>query len=68
MNTTEIVNLLTGFEKRLGTIADQAQETREQAQHTLERINLLLQEIENVRRKVMATIETGEHKTIPKPN
>jgi hypothetical protein len=53
MDTNEILQLLTSFSKRLATIADQAHETREQAQHTLDRVYLLCDHIEQLRRRIM---------------
>lgn len=61
MTTREIVALLSNFEKRLATIADQATETRAQAQHTLERINRLVQEVEQLKFRIISTADTGEH-------
>lgn len=61
MTTKEILALLANFEKRLSTIADQATETREQAQHTLDRINKLRQEVEQVKARIVSTADTGEH-------
>ncbi|HEY7312287.1 MAG TPA: hypothetical protein VH643_23185 [Gemmataceae bacterium] len=52
MDTHEILQLLMSFNKRLATIADQAHETREQAQHTLDRIYLLSDHIEQLRRRI----------------
>ena len=52
METHEILQLLMSFNKRLATIADQAHETREQAQHTLDRIYLLSDHIEQLRHRI----------------
>jgi hypothetical protein len=53
MDTHEILQLLTSFSKRLATLADQAHETREQAQHTLDRVYLLCEHIEELRRRIV---------------
>jgi hypothetical protein len=53
MKSDEIVQMLTSFSKRLATLADQAHETREQAQHTLDRIYLLREDVEQMRRRIM---------------
>jgi hypothetical protein len=58
MSPEEMVTLLLSFERRLGTIADQAHETREQAQHTLDRINRLRRDLELLKQSLTASIET----------
>jgi hypothetical protein len=50
METHDILYKLTCFSKRLATLADQTQEIREQAQHTLDRLYLLREDIEQFRR------------------
>jgi|SwirhisoilCB2_FD_contig_31_10482704_length_250_multi_3_in_0_out_0_1 hypothetical protein len=53
MDTNEVLQLLTTFSKRLATLADQALETRQQAQHTHDRILLLCEHIEELRRRIV---------------
>ncbi len=65
MTTDEVVTLLSNLEKRLTTIADQAEETRSQAQHTLERIDKLRTEVESLRRKALASMDTMEQPALP---
>jgi hypothetical protein len=64
MVNEEIVTLLSGFSKRLATLADMAHETREQAQHLLERINLLRREVEILRNHLVADSDTAEHRAV----
>jgi hypothetical protein len=61
MTVNDVLNLLASFEKRLATICDQARETREQAQHTLDRVNKLFQDVENLKTKILATADTQDH-------
>jgi regulator of replication initiation timing len=61
MSSEDVLNLLANFERRLATIADQAAETREQAQHTLERINRLRQDLAQFKDRLLATADTGTH-------
>ncbi|HTU21606.1 MAG TPA: hypothetical protein VMG10_26455 [Gemmataceae bacterium] len=65
METNEILHKLTSFNKRLATLADQVHEMREQAQHTLDRIYLLREDIEEVRRRLAA--DMGEESRTPLP-
>ncbi len=58
MNTDEFLRMLTSISKRLATLGDQAHETREQAQHTLDRIYLLREDVEQLRRRLLAEGET----------
>jgi uncharacterized protein YoxC len=58
MTPEEMVHLLTSFERRLATIADQAQETREQAQHTLDRVNRLRRDLELVKERLTSSVDT----------
>jgi regulator of replication initiation timing len=58
MTPDEMVNLLMSFERRLATLADQAHETREQAQHTLDRINRLRRDLELVKDRLTSSIDT----------
>jgi hypothetical protein len=67
MSSEELLNLLTNFEKRLATIADQAAETREQAQHTLERIDRLRHDLAQVRQHILSTVETQTHQALRLP-
>jgi hypothetical protein len=50
METHEVLHKLASFSKRLATLADQTHEIREQAQHTLDRLYLLREDIEQFRR------------------
>lgn len=65
MEINEILHKLASFSKRLATLADQAHETREQAQHTLDRIYLLREDVEQVRRRLAA--DMGEEARTPLP-
>jgi hypothetical protein len=58
MTLEEMVTLLLSFERRLATIADQAHETREQAQHTLDRINRLRRDLDLLKQNLTATLDT----------
>jgi hypothetical protein len=57
MESNEIVQRLRSFNKRLGTLADQVHELREQAQHTLDRMYLLREDIEQLERLLRANAE-----------
>jgi hypothetical protein len=61
MTTADFISLLASLEKRLSTIADQAAETREQAQHTLDRLDRLRHDLERVKAGLIATADTGTH-------
>ncbi len=67
MTQEEIIRLLASFEKRLATIADQARETREQAQHTLDRINRLRQDLEQVKSQLVSLADTSDQIPTPPP-
>jgi hypothetical protein len=58
MTPEEIVTLLMSFERRLATVADQAHETREQAQHTFDRINRLRRDLELLRQSLTSSVDT----------
>jgi hypothetical protein len=58
MTPDEMVTLLLSFERRLATIADQAHETREQAQHTFDRINRLRRDLELLKMNLTASLDT----------
>jgi hypothetical protein len=58
MTPNEILNLLLSFEKRLERIAEQAHETCEQAQHTLDRINRLRRDVDLLKDSLVAAMET----------
>jgi hypothetical protein len=60
MKAEELHRLLTRLGRRLETIADQARETREQAQHTLDRVERLAAEVEHIRQAITATAETSD--------
>jgi hypothetical protein len=53
MKTNEILHMLGCVSKRLATLADQAHETREQAQHTLDRIYLLREDVERLQERIL---------------
>lgn len=65
MEANEVLHKLTSFNKRLATLADQVHELREQAQHTLDRIYLLREDIDQVRRRFAA--DMGEDSRTPLP-
>ena len=67
MSGNDFLHLLASFEKRLATIADQVAETREQAQHTLERINRLRQDLTQLKDRFLATADTGAHPVMRTP-
>jgi hypothetical protein len=56
----DVLAALVSFERRLDSIADQARETREQAQHTLDRLNRLRRDLERFREDVLAASDTME--------
>ena len=60
MKTDELLRLLAGLERKLASVSDQARETREQAQHTLDRLDLVRQELERLRLMLIAKADTGE--------
>jgi hypothetical protein len=64
MSDPDFLNLLASLEKRLSTIADQAAETREQAQHTLDRLNRLRHDLDRVKAQLIATTDTGTHQAL----
>jgi predicted nucleic acid-binding Zn-ribbon protein len=61
MTPNDVLNLLNSFQKRLATIEDQARESRDQAQHVLDRVGKLRHDLEELTKRVLATIDTGEH-------
>ena len=68
MNPNELLDALARFEKRLATIADQAREVRDQAQHTLDRLNRLRRDFEQLRSRYVSTSETGEFGALKPPD
>jgi Mg2+ and Co2+ transporter CorA len=58
MTTDEVLELLGKLERRLTTVADQAEETCRQAQHTQERIERLRDDITRLRDSLLATADT----------
>jgi hypothetical protein len=60
MKADEVLKLLTRLDRRLATITDQARETREQAQHTLDRLERLHQDLDRIRHTVVASVETSD--------
>ncbi len=66
MTTDEMLKLLARLDRRLGTIADQARETREQAQHTMERLDRLRHDLDRIRRDVTACADTSDSLPIVK--
>jgi hypothetical protein len=67
MNPEEMLQRLTRFGRRLTTIADQIHETREQAQHALDRVYLLCDDVEQLRRELAAAIEAERYLSRPRP-
>ena len=65
MESNEILHKLTSFNKRLATLADQVHEMREQAQHTLDRLYLLREDIEDVRRRLAADMDEATRTPLP---
>jgi hypothetical protein len=61
MTPAEVLSHLTGFDKRLATLVDQATETVAQAQHTLDRINRLREDLNQLRAFFLASTETGDY-------
>jgi hypothetical protein len=66
MNPEDMLQRLTRFGRRLTTIADQIHETREQAQHALDRVYLLCDDIEQLRRELTASIEAERYLARPR--
>jgi hypothetical protein len=62
MTVDEVLALLAMFEKRLDTIADQAQETCEQAHYTLQRIDRLRGDLERVKLDFISAADTAIHR------
>ena len=60
MKVDEVLKLLTKLDRRLATITDQARETREQAQYTLDRLDRLRQDLDRIRHTVVASVETSD--------
>jgi hypothetical protein len=58
MTPEDIVNMLMSLERRLATISDEAHETREQAQHTLDRINRLRLDVGLLKQNLTASLDT----------
>jgi hypothetical protein len=67
MDPEEMLERLTRFGRRLTTIADQIHETREQAQHALDRVYLLCDDVEQLRRELTAAIEAERYLASPRP-
>lgn len=61
MTTNQLAKLLKQMDRRLAAIEGQAKETREQAQHTLDRIGLLRRNFDQILREVLATTDTSDH-------
>ncbi|HVS37220.1 MAG TPA: hypothetical protein VMS17_16780 [Gemmataceae bacterium] len=60
MKTEEMLKLLARLERRLTTISDQMQETREQAQHAIDRLERLRQDLERIRKDITASADTSD--------
>jgi hypothetical protein len=58
MDRAQILTLLTGFDKRLASIADQAAETLAHAQRTLGRLNRLHNNLDQLRARFLASVNT----------
>jgi hypothetical protein len=67
MTDEEVLALLESFEKRLATVADQAQETCEQAQHTLQRVNRLRDDIGRLKLDFLSAADTAVHRPLSRP-
>jgi len=67
MDSEEMLQRLTRFGRRLTTIADQIHETREQAQHALDRVYLLLDDVEQLRRELAAAVEAERYLPSARP-
>jgi regulator of replication initiation timing len=57
MDSSEVLYKLAMFNRRLATLADQVHELREQAQHTLDRMHPLRDDIEQTQRTLRAECE-----------
>ncbi len=66
MTTDEVLKLLARLDRRLGTVEDQARETREQAQHTLDRLERLRHDLDRIRRDMTASADTSDSLPIVK--
>jgi uncharacterized coiled-coil DUF342 family protein len=60
MTEQEVADLLSALGKRLTTLADQASETREQAQHVLQRVNLLREEVNQWKQRLIEEARTNK--------
>lgn len=58
MNNDEVLDLLVKLERRMLALADAAQEAREQAQHVLDRLTLLLDDVTALRQALSAEADT----------
>ena len=58
MTTDEVLELLGKLERRLTSVADQAEETCQQARHTRERVERLLDDVTRLRDGLLATSDT----------
>ncbi len=67
MDPEEMLQRLTRFGRRLATIADQIHETREQAQHALDRVYLLCDDVEQLRRELAAAVEAERYRARARP-
>jgi hypothetical protein len=64
MNSQAVINLLEGLARRLGTLADQAQEARRQAQHVQDRVMRLHAEVERLKQDLVSLADTAPHKAL----
>jgi len=62
MTDAEFNELLTAVAKRLATLADMAHETREQAQHVLDRLTLLREDINALKYRLKQATRAQESK------
>ena len=65
MTVDDLFTQFLSFERRLATIADLALETREQAQHTLDRINRLRRDLERFKQTLTCDDDTAGYQPPP---
>jgi hypothetical protein len=59
MTPDEVINLMTKLEMRLVNLTDHAEETCRQAQHTLQRIELLRRDLERLKEDILTKEDTS---------
>ena len=60
MTTDELLKLLSRLDRRLATVSDQVRETREQAQHAMDRLDRLRHDLDRIRREITASADTSD--------